>query len=119
LSATKECEVCGGNVKPVNDESAFGYCEKCGIVYLLKRRMEAQPKKETLEGIERTFSGGPESEEGKPWEEDSASQLGPQQAKHRWRCPDCGTVMDSTDEGDLEFIKREHVREYHPNRAVG
>jgi hypothetical protein len=106
-------------VKPTNDESAFGYCEKCGIVYFLKSKMGEQKKKDSLEGIERSLSEGSGSEEIKTWEETPALQAGSQPAKHRWRCPDCGAVMDSTDEDELEFIKREHFKEYHPNRAAG
>jgi hypothetical protein len=37
--------------------------------------------------------------------------------RSRWRCPDCGAVMDAENDSDLEFVKREHIREYHPNRA--
>jgi hypothetical protein len=37
---------------------------------------------------------------------------------HRWRCPDCGAVTESPNEDDIEFLKREHIREYHPNRMV-
>jgi hypothetical protein len=37
----------------------------------------------------------------------------------RWRCPDCDTDIRSESESELEFLKREHIREYHPNRPTG
>jgi hypothetical protein len=34
-----------------------------------------------------------------------------------WKCPDCGANLGAENDSDLEFVKREHIREYHPNRS--
>jgi predicted RNA-binding protein with PUA-like domain len=92
----------------------------CGIVYILKGRMGEPMNKDALEGLEKTFVEGQDKADNKPWEPASPDQVEQTQpSTHRWRCPDCGSVMESPEEGDLEFIKREHFREYHPNRAAG
>ena len=96
MSVSAKCKVCSGHVRPVDDRSIFGYCEKCGLVYALKDRL-----------ADREAGGARRGEE-------------PAQGRGlRWRCPDCDSEMEATSEADLEFIKREHVREFHPNRTMG
>jgi hypothetical protein len=43
----------------------------------------------------------------------------PRPFNSHWRCPDCDAEVDSANDSDLEFAKREHIREYHPNRSTG
>jgi hypothetical protein len=52
LSITRGCEICGGNVIPVDDQSFFGYCDSCGIVYALKDRFQEQLSNRALRGVE-------------------------------------------------------------------
>jgi hypothetical protein len=105
-------------VKPTGDGSGFGFCENCGIVYLLdKRRQEvgAEARLESLgSGANQEHGRGPKSSP-LPVEMERPPDQSP---IHRWRCPDCGAVTESPNEDDIEFLKREHVREYHPNRAA-
>ncbi|HLQ06648.1 MAG TPA: hypothetical protein VK126_02720 [Nitrososphaerales archaeon] len=116
MTIAKRCEVCGGNVTPVDDQSPFGYCEACGIVYALRDRLQGRP---TYEKPRTTESQSDEEPMGvdRPGE---AAPLEAENAEHvssRWRCPDCGTVLESAVDSDMEFLKREHIREYHPNRS--
>ena len=43
----------------------------------------------------------------------------PQTLNSRWRCPDCDAYLEAANDTDLQFVKREHIREYHPNRSIG
>jgi rubredoxin len=104
-------------VTPVDDQSPFGYCEACGIVYALRDRLQGRPSRETPRVIELQSDEEPVGTD-KPGgaahvdAEEPSEHLG-----SRWRCPDCGTLLESANESDLEFLKREHIREYHPNRS--
>ena len=103
----------------MDDKSVFGYCENCGVVYaLIDRLKEARD----IEGPEMpkadfaTESKGQDNPRGVPMAE-PAPPAQPQGSY--WRCPDCDTEIRSDNDSDLEFIKREHIREYHPNRSTG
>ncbi len=100
---------------PVDDLSPFGYCEACGIVYALRDRMKVRPNYEKPRIVtqpDKEPRGVDITGEAAPIEVGSAEQVGT-----RWRCPDCGTLLESAVDSDMEFLKREHIREYHPNRA--
>jgi hypothetical protein len=117
LVITKRCEVCGGNVTPIDDQSPLGSCDSCGIVYALKDRLQGRRSFEAQGGVEFRRDEKPR-EANEPMSaapvdtEEPSGNLG-----SRWRCPDCGTLLESANESDLEFLKREHIREYHPNRS--
>jgi len=113
LSGSKRCEVCGGNVIPTDEQGDFGYCEKCGIVYALGARTRA----ERDEGIPASNRGESDREEvmsrvAVPPDDEAR----PGVSAFRWRCPDCNEDLGADNAVDLEFLKREHIREYHPNR---
>ncbi len=101
---------------PVDDQGPFGYCEACGVVYALRDRMQGRPTHERPRKVEsqpvEEPRGGDRSSEAAAIEVEPAEQGG-----SRWRCPDCGTLLESAVDSDMEFLKREHIREYHPNRA--
>jgi len=114
----KKCEVCGGPVRPVDDRSAFGYCEDCGLVYVLKDRLKerlgAEPFAALEPGIARDST---ETANAEGSSSDSATSARPPGS--HWRCPDCGMEIQSDSDSDLGFARREHIREYHPNRSAG
>ena len=117
--SVKGCEVCGGHVRPLDDQSAFGYCENCGIVYALKDRSKGVLDTERLGVLGAGFtneSKGPNSPSGVSMIDATAPPHSPGSC---WRCPDCDTEIRSDNDSDLEFAKREHIREYHPNRSTG
>jgi hypothetical protein len=105
-------------VRPLNDQGVLGYCEKCGIVYVLKNRVEGAWDKEEL-GFGAGVTGessGPNTLRGVSVAEATTP---PQSRGSYWRCPDCDTEIHSDDDSDLGFARREHIREYHPNRSTG
>jgi predicted RNA-binding Zn-ribbon protein involved in translation (DUF1610 family) len=119
LSTSKRCKVCGGNVSAVDGQSPFGYCDSCGIVYALKDRLNGQWSKDAPRGIE-LGPGGRLRETDRPrgatlvdTEEDS------EPSNSHWKCPDCDAELNAANDADLWFAKREHIREYHPNRSIG
>jgi predicted RNA-binding Zn-ribbon protein involved in translation (DUF1610 family) len=118
LSDTKRCEVCGGIVKVLDDQSIFGYCENCGIVYALKEALKergnVEPRRESVAELDNRSNDTGEGER----DARVHTQEGPQAFSARWKCPDCGAEMNATSEGDLKFVIREHIREYHPNRST-
>ena len=118
LSA-KECEVCGGHVRPLDDQSVFAYCENCGLVYALRDRLKDARDTETPGRLRARVTGessGTDGPGGVPMVEVSTPAQPP---SSYWRCPDCDTEIRSDNDSDLEFAKREHNREYHPNRPTG
>ena len=117
LPITKRCEVCGGTVTPVDDQSPFGYCEACGIVYALKERLRGRRDYDTPRGVELQTDEEP-GETDSPIRETPANTDTPtKQSGSHWKCPDCGADLKAENDSDLEFVKREHIREYHPNRS--
>jgi predicted RNA-binding Zn-ribbon protein involved in translation (DUF1610 family) len=118
LSVPKDCEVCGGHVKPIDAQSVFGYCEKCGLVYALRDRLE-QRSTTAAKAVESGQSGETREEERVGREAPSDAEQVSEAYNSRWRCPDCGALLQASNESDLQFVKREHIREYHPNRALG
>ena len=113
MSGSKRCEVCGGNVRPTDGQGDFGYCEKCGIVYALGARTRAE-RDEAVPASNRGDSGREEvmSRVAVPPDDEAR----PVVSAFRWRCPDCDEELGAESDVDLEFLKREHIREYHPNR---
>ena len=103
----------------MDDQSVLGYCENCGIVYVLKDRLKG------------TWDIGPPGRLGADvaGESKGTNRPGgvsavdvaapPRSPGSYWKCPDCDTEIRSDNDSDLEFIKREHIREYHPNRSTG
>jgi len=117
--SVKVCGVCGGQVRPLDDQSVFGCCEGCGIVYALKGRL-AGARDARMPGRFGTSADsglrGPETPGG--------VSVGVATSRARppgsyWRCPDCDSEIHADNDSDLEFAKREHVREFHPNRTPG
>lgn len=106
-------------MRPLGNEGVFGYCENCGIVYALKDRLNGT-----------RGAGGPvilgAGVPGESTEMNRPKGVSPVEAKPHpqspgayWKCPDCDTEIRSENESDLGFAKREHIREYHPNRSTG
>jgi predicted RNA-binding Zn-ribbon protein involved in translation (DUF1610 family) len=113
LSVSKRCEVCGGNVRPNDEQADFGYCEKCGIVYALGARIRG----ERSAGVPGSFRGDLDREEVTPKTAVPPDDVvRPRASAFRWRCPDCNEDLGADNAVDLEFLKRGHIREYHPNR---
>jgi len=114
--SVKACAVCGGNVRPLDDQSGLGYCENCGVVYALRDRLTEDPDTR-IQGIGPGTGGarGPDTFRGSSVEGAGTSARSP---GSYWRCPDCDTEIRSENDSDLEFAKREHIREYHPNRST-
>jgi predicted RNA-binding Zn-ribbon protein involved in translation (DUF1610 family) len=112
VSVPKRCEVCGGNVRPTDEPSKFGYCEKCGIVYVLR----AAVREEWGEGAPGPSKGDSAREAGSSETAVPPDEVPPRASVFRWRCPDCNEDLRADSDTDLEFLKREHIREYHPNR---
>lgn len=112
--SVKGCEVCGGTVRPLDDRSVFGYCEKCGLVYALTDRLIGGWGTEGASGVEAVTKS--ESLETKMSREASRADAA---LGSYWRCPDCDAEIRMDSDSDLEFAKREHLREYHPNRSTG
>jgi len=106
-------------VRPLDDQSVFAYCENCRIVYALKDRVEGawytERSGKARAGV-TSDSVGPRPPRGVPTV--SATTLAQPPGSY-WRCPDCDTEIHSDNDSDLEFAKREHIREYHPNRSTG
>jgi hypothetical protein len=102
----------------LNGQEHFGCCEKCGIVYALKDRLNGAWDRETP----GRFEAGVTSESNAP---NTLREVSVVDATTRvqsqgsyWRCPDCDSEIRSDNYSDLEFAKREHIREYHPNRLA-
>jgi predicted RNA-binding Zn-ribbon protein involved in translation (DUF1610 family) len=117
LVISKRCEVCGGNVTPIDDQSPFGSCDSCGIVYALKDKLQGRRSYGAAERVELR----PDEEPREPDEPGRTAPVDNEEPTEplgsRWRCPDCGTLLKTANASDLEFLKREHIREYHPNRS--
>ena len=101
----------------LNGQSNFGYCERCGIVYALDKLRERKAE----EGAEEL---GSESSKGRRREETNGrnilarNKLQVEFSDFRWKCPDCDAELAAGSESDLGFLKREHIRELHPNRSL-
>jgi hypothetical protein len=115
LSSAKGCEVCGGLVRQARDEGSLGYCTKCGIVYFLGK-VSSEGMEPTIQDLGKKFS----RERGTVHQTDEPPSMEPAiEAKTdsgHWICPDCGTRFEYAHESDLAYVKREHFREFHPNR---
>jgi len=102
----------------MDDQSVFGYCEDCGIVYALKDRLKGSLGAGSLAGREVRASGESMGTMGvRASVAESPTPAQPPGA--HWTCPDCGMEIQSDSDFDLAFSKREHIREYHPNRSTG
>ena len=117
MPGNKKCKVCGGHVRPLDEQSTFGYCEKCGIVYALKDRLRESEGTDEERRPESGFLDG-RKEARMRRRADSYDEESRQATSFRWRCPDCDAEFNETSDTDLQFAKREHVREYHPNRST-
>jgi rubredoxin len=103
----------------LDGQDVFGCCENCGIVYALKDR-----SKVAWAGARQgRFEEGANSEPEGPNTLREVSVVDPgtpvRSQGSYWRCPDCDMEIRSDNDSDLEFAKREHIREYHPNRTSG
>jgi hypothetical protein len=106
-------------VRPVDEQSPFGYCDSCGIVYALKDRLNDQWSKDAPRGIE-LGPGGRSRESDRPRGATLVdADEGSKPLYSHWRCPDCDTEINAASDADLSFARREHIREYHPNRSIG
>ncbi|HEV2139397.1 MAG TPA: hypothetical protein VGR53_11205 [Nitrososphaerales archaeon] len=117
MTVAKRCEVCGGTVSPVDDQSPFGYCEACGIVYALKERLQGRQSYEPPRVVESQSDENPRETDSPSWEAFAGTDAPTKQSGSHWKCPDCGADLRAENDSDLEFVKREHIREYHPNRS--
>jgi hypothetical protein len=117
LSA-KRCEVCGGQVRPIGDQGGLGYCESCGIVYVLTDGLKGGRVAEALGGLGMSEPSEPKgTDRSRGASVDAAAPI--RASGSYWKCPDCGAEIRSDNDSDLGFAKREHIREYHPNRSTG
>jgi hypothetical protein len=97
----------------MDGQGDFGYCEKCGIVYALGARMRGEQGK----GVPGSFLADPVREEViSKMAVPPDDEVRPRASAFRWRCPDCNEDLGADNAVDLEFLKRGHIREYHPNR---
>ena len=110
----KNCEVCGGRIAPLEGGRGLGACKSCGLVYYLG---DANRRQEEAAGGERPETTGREGVEGPPAAA-PAFEGSPDADTHRWRCPDCEGVFEAETDSELGFAKREHLKEYHPNRPL-
>ena len=101
---------------PVDDQSIFGYCENCGVVYVLKDRLGGSRGTEPPQGLGARLGLEPRETDmiGRSARAEDEAQLKP--SVSHWRCPDCDAEI-SADSDSLEYVKREHIRDYHPNRS--
>lgn len=101
----------------LDEQSIFGYCERCGIVYALDKLRDQRAE----EGTE-AFGGEPIEQEKREDTRDGGlpreNERKTKSAIFRWKCPDCDAELTADDETDLSFLKREHIRELHPNRPT-
>ena len=112
------CEVCGGHVRPLDAQSVFGYCENCGIVYALKDRLKVAWDTQT-HGVAEAGTDSRSKGTNIPMRLSTVDVPTPAQSSVSfWRCPDCDAEFRFDNDSDLEFAKREHIREYHPNRST-
>lgn len=95
----------------------FGYCERCGIVYAMDKLRERRAEEET-EGLGSEPIEQSRQEDTPDVGLPGASEGNAESAAFRWRCPDCDSVLTANDQTDLGFLKREHIRELHPNRPT-
>ena len=103
---------------PFDEQSALGCCEDCGIVYALRGKLKGVPAGEAPDVLK---SGAPRDsrEKDRPEVTSVADATTPRPSSGvSWRCPDCDTEIRSENDSDLGFAKREHIREYHPNRST-
>jgi hypothetical protein len=119
LTSVKGCDVCGGRVQPVSQDSTLGYCVSCGIVYFLRTKSGLEVETESMDVLQNKFGNeqAPRSEVADPPPEQV--ERAPEPAGSYWMCPDCGTRFALSDQSDAMYIKREHFREFHPNRIEG
>lgn len=106
-------------MSPTGDETSFGYCEKCGIVYFLRNEAGDRMREGEQGSLERTLQSEPGMRGVKPSKVAFAEREEPPPSSYsHWKCPDCGAEIELTSEADLVFAQREHIREYHPNRSM-
>ena len=104
-------------MRPLDEQSTFGYCERCGIVYALKDKLTEHGYTDEQRRPESGFlRGRKEARMQRP--ADSYDEESRQAPSFHWRCPDCDAEFNETSDTDLEFARREHVRDYHPNRPT-
>ncbi len=101
-------------MEAMDERSEFGYCEHCGLVYALSRlRVLGEAEESKPPGADLGDATG-----GKDGRSDAARQEDADSKAFRWSCGDCGTAITADIESDLGLLKREHIREYHPNRPT-
>ena len=115
MSDSRGCEVCGGRVKPVEGMDMLGHCEKCGLVYLLKARGRDIGPDEPI----RAEGGSHEPAKDQPPAAAPPEPSDRPESRSHWWCPDCETYLYAENDGDLQFVKREHLKEFHPNKSPG
>ena len=106
-------------MRPLDGQSVFAYCENCGIVYALRDRLKGAWDTEKPGTVKARITGESSGTVGPGWVPVVEAATPPQAPSSYWRCPDCDTEIRSDNDSDLEFVKREHIREYHPNRSTG
>ena len=101
----------------LDGQSNFGCCERCGIVYALDKLRERRAEEEAGE-LECESSEGRRREKTDERNILARSKRKVEFSDFRWKCPDCDMELTAGSESDLGFLKREHVRELHPNRST-
>ena len=102
-------------MRPTDEQSNFGFCEKCGIVYALRARTTDESGEQAQRTFEREFGNKAEAARSRTAAPDDTGER-PRAPAFLWRCPDCEAELRADNDVDLEFLKRGHIRDYHPNR---
>ena len=86
-------------------------------MYALKERLQGRRSYETPRLVELQSDEEPSETDSTSRETFAGTDEPAKQSGSHWKCPDCGADLKAENDSDLEFVKREHIREYHPNRS--
>ena len=104
-------------MNPLDEKGNLGYCEHCGVVYALQK-LKGQTEKERAGFLGFGLRGGGGQTGTREESPSTPSRQRGDSSVFRWKCPDCDEDLTADSESDLNFLKTDHIREYHPNRAT-